>query len=483
MKRIIGYGVFLALFSYPYWPGMCMDDLRWSMMYAAAAVALLVITARGRFCWVDLVLFFLPAIAILRGAFSFVPGYTVAQAGKWIAWAAIAMAVGRVREKNTVVIFAGLVLMAILQIVLWIWPTQWELTHLSINYTHGSFRHNIRFSTVVLSGAIPVLYYLRRVETSSILKTRIIKSFLWFFVGIFSFAIYRAFSNTILACFAFSVLTLALMPSKGPRPYIEYIVFFLLVGLWALIERPDGFWFLNDRISLYKTALKLITENPAVFLFGHGPGAWFFNVMESHPHMSLLNVVYDYGIFGGIFFIGAFCLVAAMGADRRPAFIGFVLIVASTMTNSLLAYPEMMLLSAIYAGLCCQREYAPLQSQEYVSKPARWGLIIIGIVMAQQAYSKITSDYAVHTAKRVIRDPKGTWDESMRYRLLRGPGGSLEKQIYFCVAEHDYGTIHGLPDMVEEAEAKIEKIAGRSYIYYNAGPIRDLWRRWRKIKW
>ena len=327
-------------------------------------------------------------------AFRWIPGYTDFEIAKIVGALGIMVLV---YHSNPKWVWRILVLFAVFHgILCYTFDFNWLVKHGNKNlaFGYGAFRNHIRYSTIVFAGVIAG-YQLFKTERGA-----------WKFFGAASaifgvVGIFAAYSNIVIIITVLAGLAILLHEGKTKIAFAAAII--CIVGILVFYGGKD-FWIGNDagRCQMIWYALHGITDSVTSFFVGHGAGSWILNVgvfdakQSGHPHNEALHILYEYGTAGLIVLASYAVLVIYFGSGSFLAQLGFIMVLFSSLGNSL-RYPEIVFITAVFAGLClaASKEAIHLPDYDVDSGPWHWASVLFLTVFAfafYVSYEQVRSD-------------------------------------------------------------------------------------------
>lgn len=331
--------------------GAALDELRafaFAFFGIFGAIILLWINKLSYKHWFLLMPF---AYIAIRGLFGYVDGYTIYKIAEYVGiWALMVVA----SNSDKKYILYALVIAAFIQIAYTYFPINklyglndyWRMqidikSNFNMNlYGWGTVRHKIRFATIIISGIIASLVLFKTTKNRIHLMA----------IPLFLFVVLHSYSNTIITLIAIVVICFI------ARKNITLAIFAGLFLIFAikLFGSAYGFGLDSGRSEYWKIAISEPLKNMK-FLFGYGLGYWqlLHGNLVGHPHNELLLIFFEHGAIGLLF---GFCFYFLMSIlkTNNYVFFGFLIISISFLTNSMINYPDMYSVWALWGGMAIE---------------------------------------------------------------------------------------------------------------------------------
>jgi len=340
--------VLLILVQLPLVPGLDIGDIdRWLITIAGCG-AMLLYAIRNKLTPIDYYVL-IPAIVLaLVSLANHVPGHTEYAVAYNIGLAGIVMVA--MRSKIRPVMWALVATVAIQMIFRYTQIIPWSMTGLDDkDALWGTFRHRIRYSTLIMVGLVGCWYVFEHTR-----KTK------WLAVIVAlagAAAIALADSNTIQAIVAIGIIIWAFRVNK----YLGMSAAFALLAI--ALQFGNGEWtHTNGRSGIWLSCFTASTDSLKHILIGYGANSWILHTGAigwqglGHPHCSLLEFAFNYGLIAAALAALWYIPIVGISLCRLPIAAGLSAILLSTLTNSA-SYPEVGLLIATFTGLCLNETY------------------------------------------------------------------------------------------------------------------------------
>lgn len=355
-----------------------------------------------------------------------IPGYTDFEIAKIIGFLGLILIV---YNSNTKWVYRTLLLVGAYHILVaysvsFDWGVDGSAT--TSNLIWGIPRSHIIYGTIVYAGMMAA--YKLFMQDNPVWKWA---SAAYLVAGVLT--IFHLYSNAAIGIMVLSpVILLAL---NGYR-YTALLLF--LAGICAAMTLDQhGFTVNSQRMIWWNCVIKESVSSIQIFLSGHGAGSWplysglYGENFPGHPHNEVLNILFDYGFIGLLYFLSVFILILFFSKIDPVRGIALLMIVISTGINSA-RYPFILFLIAVYAGLCLKGSrglFDETAKDNYVSQNGRVVTkIVLGVCLAFfvfVSYEQMRSDIAVSKSKNK--------DNLTRVTILEGHR-SLEARYFQNIA-------------------------------------------------
>jgi hypothetical protein len=220
-------------------------------------------------------------------------------------------------------------------------------------YSFGSVRHAIRYSTYMLAGvvvsAIAMTFKKYRKDRFMVSLCAIAT-----FLSVLQIFNINYASQTVQTLFFVFLIVSAFMYTQS---FFFFPMLFVIAvtATFTYLANPSLFAVDLPRFTWWAKAFELSFENVGAVMFGHGVEAWRLICatfqFPPHPHNEIIHILYEFGIVG-VFaaLFGVISVFVEMVKKNILAGFGFAVIVASFLTNSG-RYPDMAILASIFAGI------------------------------------------------------------------------------------------------------------------------------------
>jgi hypothetical protein len=345
--KFLSYSVatLILAIQLPVFTMMSYDRLTANAVGMFAIVTVLLLVLFGAVNLFDYVLFVPVAALCLLALPNWVNGYTEFRLAEIVAIWGVCVVCMRCDARP---IMLALCLSVVVQAaIMHFGLIHWQLSDLARNDSPwGTFRQHIRYSTIMYAGMMGAWYTFKLGGAWRLLAVA---------VGVLALG-EIVYSNSHTLLFIAWASAFALLYYRRNKVGM-LLALAVAVGVGSIaVSGVLHVGITHGRYLIWQAALTHIFDSWKTAIIGHGPGAWYLHTGEygfnalTHPHSSLLGLLYGFGLVGLLVMVWVICGVFALGSNGGSLAVAFVGLVVSTFTNSFM-YPEIYFLVAIFAGL------------------------------------------------------------------------------------------------------------------------------------